>query len=130
MGLFAEWLAKAIPQDFEALAPFGCADEGTDFFVHLESRVLAMENVRVLDNVWPQNYPDLGDRFEGLHAMMFGATRVIEGIAGCLEGRVRIFHGVHCRSLSVAYLPQPLSLDEAISRAPKWLFPEHLLNSD
>ena len=120
----AEWLAAFIPKPLGPLAIFGCVDAGgPEYFVKIESNVLMTEHIRMMANLRPPAYPELGQRFDALHPVMFGSKEVCEGIGAALGKQARVIPGGAVRDLAVIRLGAGCELPDAHPRVSRWILP-------
>ncbi|MGZ5544895.1 MAG: hypothetical protein ACXWIU_09480 [Limisphaerales bacterium] len=125
----AEWLAKYIPQSLRTLGVFGCVDAGgPEFFVKLESNVLMTENIRIMAKLLPPAYPELGQRFEALHPVMFGSKRVCNGIGAVLGKEARIFASTAISDFAVVRLDIGCESEAVRRRVASLLLPSAVQN--
>ena len=115
----AEWIAESIPRVLEALDVFGCMDVGgAEYFVELESNVLITEDIRVMAKVLPTAYPVLGERFEALHPLMFGSSKICNGIGSALGKDARVLPSHVLKDFAVLRVyehPKPQTAYDALS---------------
>ncbi|MDB6124732.1 MAG: hypothetical protein JWQ71_3725 [Pedosphaera sp.] len=118
----ADWLAGALTKDFDKFHIFGCCDiGGPEVRIEIEVRTIAVWDIQVMANVKPPAYPILGDRFEALHPLMFGAKRVCQGINKALEKDASLTSASGARDFAVLRLPPTCDKESAMIRAAKWL---------
>jgi hypothetical protein len=73
-------IREALPR-LEQLEVFGCCDVGGDEMIaRLESEMLGLDRIRVMARVLPTSYPELGEKFDRLHSLLFGKRDVCEAI--------------------------------------------------
>lgn len=117
-----EWLAEFVPKHFGSLALFGCIDVGgREFFVKLESNVLMTENIRVMSKLLPAAYPELGQKFDALHPVMFGAKRVCEGIGLALGRDARVILDDAVDDFAVVRVKADSQARATRSRVSEWI---------
>jgi hypothetical protein len=120
----AGWLANFVPEDFAPLAVFGCVDAGgPEFFVKLESNILMTADVRIMSKLLPSAYPELGQKFEALHPVMFGSKKVCEGIGSALGKDAEVIPSVAINNFGVVRLKADRETLVASSRLSAWIFP-------
>ena len=118
----AEWLARYVPKTLEQLGIFGCADAGgREFFVKIESNVLMTRKIRIMANVSPPAYPQLGERFDALHPLMFGGSGVCSGIASALGKNARFIPSSAFNDFGVIRLGPEYETPEARERVSGWM---------
>ena len=121
---FTEWLAAFMPKSLESLDVFGCVDcGGPEFFVKLESNVLMTKHIRIMTRLLPSAYPELGQRFDALHPVMFGAKSVCSGIASALGKYARVIPSVNLPDIAVIRLAAGYQAQDLRSRVSNWVLP-------
>jgi hypothetical protein len=121
---FGEWLMKALGDKFSTLEVFGCVDlGGPELFVRLESNALMAGRIRIMAKVLPTGYPELGDKFDDLHPLMFGTKRACSRIATALGRDARLICGGGSSDFSVVQLNPKCDIAAARERARTWLLP-------
>lgn len=120
----AEWLAKFAPKSLRSLGIFGCVDAGgPEFFVKLESNVLMTDNIRIMAKLLPSAYPELGERFDGLHPVMFGSKKVCREIEAALEGDARVIASAAISDFAVMRLKVDCDSEAAKRRVSSLMLP-------
>ena len=120
----AEWLANALDKMFGRLKVFGCCDAGgIDFHVRLETYVPMIANSRVMARTSPKAYPQLGEKFDDLHPVMFGAKQVCSELAAALGKDAKLVCGADASDFAVIRLNPKCDIAAAKERAKKWLLP-------
>lgn len=120
----ASWLAKFVPKTLGSLAIFGCVDiGGPEFFVKLESNVLMTEHIRILAKLLPSAYPELGQRFDALHPVMFGSKKVCDGIGSSLGKEARVIPSDTISDFAVVRLCVGSESTDASRRVLPWILP-------
>jgi hypothetical protein len=120
----AEWLGTALDTNFEKLEVFGCCDAGgIDFHVRLETYVPMIASSRVMARTSPKAYPELGEKFNDLHPVMFGAKQVCSELAAALGKDAKLVCGADASDFAVIRLNPKCDIAAAKERAKKWLLP-------
>jgi hypothetical protein len=118
----AVWLARVLPEVSRDLRVFGCGDVGgSEMFVVLEGGNPYMLDLRVMSSLWPRDYPKLGARMDAMHPVLFGSTRLCEGISSALGGKARLIKAKPRSERAVVLLRPKCNLREATFQARKWL---------
>lgn len=109
---------------FDDLEVFGCCDAGgKEMLVSLETRMHMLEKIRVVRRISPTAYPELGDKFEDLHPLMFGAKRVCSELAAALGNDAKLICGPIGSDFAVIRLSPKCDIAAARERAKDWLLP-------
>lgn len=124
LDVCAEWLAKFVPKPLASLGIFGCVDVGgPEFFVKLESNVLMTEHIRIMAKLLPSAYPELGQRFDAVHPVMFGAKKVCDGIGAALGKDAQVIPSAAISDLAVVRLRVSCELAVENRRVSRWILP-------
>ncbi len=109
---------------FDDLGVFGCCDAGgKEMLVSLETRVHMLEKIRVVRRISPTAYPELGDKFEDLHPLMFGAKKLCSEVAAALGNDAKLTCGPDGSDFAVIRLNPKCDIAAARERAKNWLLP-------
>ena len=76
---------------------------------------------QVMMKVKQPAYPELGDRFEALHPLMFGSKLLCEGISKALGKGTKLTIASHAKDFAVVRLPQTFDKELLTNRAADWL---------
>ena len=115
-------LAKRLPPSLDGLQLFGCCDVVEPIFIpQLKSSVVMPQIFQVMMKVKPLAYPDLGNRFEALHPLMFGSKKLCVGISEALGKEAKLTTAIHARDFAVVRLAPKCDVESARSRAADWL---------
>lgn len=118
----AKRIAAQVPLEFIQIKPFGCCDVGgPEFFVRMEAGVLMTRGIRVMAELMPTIYPQLGARFDKLHPLLFGNKQLCSMIGKALGSDAKVICGDPKKGLSVICLNSVCDLTLANERASKWL---------
>jgi hypothetical protein len=118
----ADWLVRAFPESLEGLHLFGCCDVAEPVFIpQLKTSVLMHERFEVMMKVKPPAYPELGDRFEALHPLMFGSKRLCVGISNALGKDTKLRTASNASDFAVVRLAPGCDKESARIRAADWL---------
>ena len=113
-------LARKLPDSFDSLHLFGCCDVVEPVVIpHLERSVVIPYPVMM--KVKPPAFPELGERFEDLHPLMFGSKRLCKGISDALGGDARLIRATHATDFAVVRLAKTCDRESARTRAADWL---------
>jgi hypothetical protein len=124
LDTFAQWLARCVPKALSGLTVFGCVDVGgPEYFVKLESNVLMTEHIRVMAKVFPTAYPVLGQKFDALHPIMFGAEKLCERIASALGKDAKIIPSPNIPNFAVLRVNCGADLEVLTRRVSSWIVP-------
>jgi hypothetical protein len=119
----AEWFSTA-GKSFGELGVFGCCDAGgKEMFVRLESHVLMLDKIRVIKKIRPTAFPELGQKFDSLHPIMFGAKEVCSGLAAALGKDAKLICATDGSNFAVIRLNPRCDIAAAKERAKDWLLP-------
>lgn len=122
LSAFGPWLAENLPKALEPLSVFGCVDAGGDeYFVRLEAGVPMIDHIRIMVNVWPSAYPELGHRFDALHPILFGSKALGEDLSSALGKDARIMKSKTLREIAIVRFLSNCDLETAKIRAAPWL---------
>jgi hypothetical protein len=118
---FAQLLAS---QESSNLKIFGCCDAGTkEMLVRLETNVLMLDKIRIMAKVLPTAYPELGEKFDDLHPLMFGTKQVCSELARVLGNDARLIYSPNGSDFAVIRMNSKCDLVAARKRANDWLLP-------
>jgi hypothetical protein len=119
---FANRLANTLPESFDRLHVFGCCDIVEPIFIpQLKRRVVMPRIFQVMLKVKPPAYPQLGERFEDLHPLMFGSRRICEGISGALGKQAKLITASRPKDFAVVRLAASCDRELAKERVADWL---------
>jgi hypothetical protein len=122
LGAVAKRIAAQTSVEFLQIEPFGCCDVGgPEFFVRMEAGVLMTDGIRVMAELMPPMYPELGARFDKLHPLMFGDKRLCSKIGKALGSDAEVICGDRKRGLGVVRLNSDCDLALGAERASKLL---------
>ena len=120
----AEWLVSAQNKMFGKLGVFGCCDAGgMDFYVRLETYVPMIADSRVMARTPPKAYPELGEKFDDLHPLMFGAKQLCSEMAAALGNDAKLTCGPDGSDFAVIRLNPKCDIAAAREWAKNWLLP-------
>jgi hypothetical protein len=120
----AEWLVGIPNTIILKLGIFGCCDNGgSDFHVRLETHVPMIANKRVMFRIAPEVCSKLGEKFDDLHPVMFGAKRVCSELASVLGKDANLIFDAATSDFAVIRLNPTCDLTVARERAKAWLLP-------
>lgn len=118
----AKRIAAQASLKFFQIEPFGCCDVGgPEFFVRMEAGVLMTRDIRVMAELMPTMYPQLGTRFDKLHPLMFGNKQLCSKIGKALGSEAEVTCGDQKGGLGVIRLNSRCDLALSTQRASKWL---------
>jgi hypothetical protein len=80
-------------------------------------------NSRVMARTSPKAYPQLGEKFEDLHPVMFGAKQVCSELAAALGKDAKLIIGTNASDFAVIRLNPKCDIAAARERAKDLLLP-------
>ncbi|MDB6033048.1 MAG: hypothetical protein JWM16_3386, partial [Verrucomicrobiales bacterium] len=125
----AERMVDWIPQQLEHLGIFGCVDPDDDCFIELETNQLMLAPIRIMSNVWPYSYPELGRRFDALHPILFGCITPCQGLSSALDKDAHLIKSKVFSNFAAVRISEDCDLEEAKRRASKWLISSQRLKA-
>lgn len=119
----AEWITGTAPMGNSELKPFGCCDVVEPVFIpQLNRSILVPERFQIIpENVKPEGYSQLGDRFDALHPLMFGSKRLCKGISDALGREARLIVAGHAKDFAAIRLVLTDERESLKRRAASWL---------
>jgi hypothetical protein len=122
LNVVAKRITEYASAEFLQNEPFGCCDiGGPEFFVRMEAGVLMTAGIRVMAELMPSLYPQLGSRFDKLHPLMFGDKQLCSKIGKALGSDAQVTCGDPKKGLGVIHLNSNCDLARANEKASKWL---------
>ena len=118
----ANRLAKTLPESLDRLRIFGCCDVVEPIFIpQLKKSVVMPQIFQVMRKVKPPAYPELGERFESLHPLMFGSRRLCTGISDALGKEAKLVTANRARDFAVVRSAPTCNEESAKKRVVDWL---------
>ncbi len=77
----------------------------------------------IKSKVFPKAYPELGEKFDDLHPVMFGAKQVCSELAAALEKYAKLIIGTSASDFAVIRLNPKCDIAAAKEQAKDWLLP-------
>lgn len=122
LNTVAKRIAAQTSPEFLQIEPFGCCDiGGPEFFVRMEAGVLMTAGIRVMAELMPSLYPQLGSRFDKLHSLMFGDMQLCSKIGKALDPDAEVTCGDSKKGLGIIRINSDCDLALGTERASKWL---------
>jgi len=119
---YADAFVRIIPESIEKLHLFGCCDVVEPVVIpQLKTSVLMPERFQIMMNIKPPAYPELGDRFEALHSLMFGSRRLCEGLSSALGEQAKLITSSNALDFAVVRLASICNKESASELAANWL---------
>jgi hypothetical protein len=119
---YADQLVTSLPEALNGLALFGCCDVVDPIFIPQLGRSVAMPQMfHVMMKVKFAAYPELGERFEALHSLMFGSRRVCEGISRALGKNASLIVASHAQDFASVRIAASCDMQRARGLAADWL---------
>ena len=121
LAFCANRISMAEAQTFGTLEMFGCCQILDAVFIPQLNRRVLRPLPQMVREIKPTAYPELGERFDSLHPIMFGSRRVCEGIAKVLAKKVKVHRGRNWKEFTVIRLRGIDEGDTEKVRGAGWL---------
>jgi hypothetical protein len=122
LRICAKQLIERMTEEIAAIQPFGCCDAGgPEFFVRIESNAIMTEKIRIMANVRPRAFAELGTRFEATHSLMFGSKEICQQIKHSFRQRAKLFTSPTLKDFGVILLDESCQNDLAEKAKFPWL---------
>lgn len=117
----ADLIARAWPPVFRKLKVFGCCDAGGgEIFIKIQMGYLELSSLRLVENVRRSAHPQLGNRFDTLHPLMFGSAAFCRGLARALGKDVRYVPLKRAKNMGLLRVNPECDFHANMLRAKRW----------
>jgi hypothetical protein len=117
-------LANALSSIPPELEVFGCCDAGgQEMIVRFESNVLMLSAIRIMARTLPTSYPFLGEKFDGVHSIMFGKKDVLIALFAALGNNGKAIHFSSDGNSAVIRVQLGGDKEAYVRRVKDWLVP-------